>query len=116
MKTSASNLEIAQEIGDRMGEGNALGNLGSAFSDLGDHGIGIGYYEQQLGITHDIGDRQGEGNAMWNMAQVFHDLGDLPQAIARAEAALPIYEQIGHPSATTGREALEEWRREAGEK
>ena len=50
---------IAREIGDRRGEGNALGNLGIAYADLGQVEKAIGYYEQRLVIAREIGDRRG---------------------------------------------------------
>ena len=39
-------LAIAREIGDRRGEGNALGNLGNAYRALGDTRRAIEFYEQ----------------------------------------------------------------------
>ncbi|RIK16160.1 MAG: hypothetical protein DCC52_17950, partial [Chloroflexi bacterium] len=44
-------LVIAREIGDRRGEGNALGNLGNAYADLGDARQAIAFYEQHLVIA-----------------------------------------------------------------
>ena len=54
-------LAIAREIGDRRGEGTALGNLGLAYAALGDARKAIEYYEQALAIAREIGDRRGEG-------------------------------------------------------
>jgi len=95
-------LVIAREIGDRRGEGNALGNLGNAYAALGDvdnvHKA-IEFYEQRLVIAREIGDRRGEGNALWNMALSRDKLGDRNKAIQHAQAALKIYEQIESPYA-----------------
>ena len=44
----AGTWSIAREIGDRRGEGNALGNLGIAYADLGQVERAIGFYEQDL--------------------------------------------------------------------
>ncbi|MCD4777934.1 MAG: tetratricopeptide repeat-containing protein, partial [Desulfobacterales bacterium] len=49
-------LVIAKEIGDRRGEGNHLGNLGLAYSDLGQVEKAIEYYEQALLIGKEIKD------------------------------------------------------------
>ena len=42
-------LAIEREIGDRQGEGAALGNLGIAYADLGQVERAIGFYEQAPG-------------------------------------------------------------------
>ena len=65
--TTSSVWKSHREIGDRRGEGNALGNLGSAYFQLGDARRAIGYYEQALVISREIGDRRGEGNALGNL-------------------------------------------------
>ena len=44
-----------------------LGNLGIAYSDLGEPRKAIEYYEQALKISRDIGDRRGEGNRLGNL-------------------------------------------------
>jgi tetratricopeptide (TPR) repeat protein len=49
-------LAIAREIGSREGEGAALGNLGNAYSDLGEVRKAIEFYEHALDIARDIGD------------------------------------------------------------
>jgi tetratricopeptide (TPR) repeat protein len=56
-----------REIGDRQGEGAALGNLGVAYSDLGQAEAAIEYYEQQLVIVREIGDRRGEATDLGNL-------------------------------------------------
>ena len=47
---------IAREIGDRRNEGNHLGNLGNAYSDLSQVEKAIEYYEQALVIGKEIKD------------------------------------------------------------
>ncbi len=51
-------LVIAREIGDRRGEGNALGNLGIAYADLGQVERAIGLLEQAMRIGQEIKDPQ----------------------------------------------------------
>ena len=60
-------MKIAQEIGDRSGEGAAYGNLGSAYQSLGDYRKAIEYHEKRLKIAQEIGDRSGEGAAYGNL-------------------------------------------------
>ena len=91
-------------------EGAHLGNLGNAYSDLGETRRAIEFYEQQLVISREIGDRRSEGIALWNMSLALDQLGDRAQAILDAKDALKIYEQIEHPSAGKVRNRLAEWR------
>ena len=93
-------LAIAREIGDRLGEGTALGNLGSAYCSLGEYRRAIEFYEQGLAIAREIGDRRGEGTTLWNMSLSLDKLGERAQAIANAQAALDIFEQIEPPTPT----------------
>ena len=68
-------LAIAREIGDRQGEGVALGNLGICYYSLGDYPRAIDHHEQALAIAREIGDRQGEGSpsATWASATTAWD-------------------------------------------
>ncbi|MBE9542653.1 MAG: tetratricopeptide repeat-containing protein, partial [Proteobacteria bacterium] len=60
-------LVIAKEIGDKQGEGTDLGNLGNAYSDLGQIEKAIEYHKQALVIRREIGDRRGEGTSLNNL-------------------------------------------------
>jgi Tetratricopeptide repeat len=57
----------ARKIGNRRGEGAALGNLGIAYAAVGETRRAIEYYEQQLVTVREIGDRRGEGNALGSL-------------------------------------------------
>ena len=52
-------LAIARNIGDRRGEGTALGNLGDAYHSLDENRRAIECQEEQLKIAREIGDRVG---------------------------------------------------------
>ncbi len=71
-------LAIAREIGNRQGEGAALGNLGNCYYRLGDFPRAIDYYQQSLAIAREIGNRRGEGNALGNLGNCYYSLGDSP--------------------------------------
>ena len=44
-------LSIAQEVGDRAGEGRAYANLGNAYQSLGKFQEAINYHNQHLSIA-----------------------------------------------------------------
>jgi tetratricopeptide (TPR) repeat protein len=88
-------VAAAREIGDRGGEGAALGNLGLAYADLGQPQRAIEFYEQHLVIAREIGDRGGEGNALGNLGLAYKNLGQPQRAIECHEQALVISREIG---------------------
>ncbi|MDD2836517.1 MAG: tetratricopeptide repeat protein [Methanothrix sp.] len=88
-------LKAARKLRNRGMEGNALGNLGLAYADLGDARKAIEYFEQHLAIAREIGDRRGEGNALGNLGNAYAALGDARQAIEYYEQQLSITREIG---------------------
>jgi len=88
-------ISSAREIGDRQGEGVALGNLGNAYAALGDARKAIEYHEQALVIAREIGDRRGEGAALGNLGLAYADLGDARKAIEYYEQRMVIAREIG---------------------
>jgi tetratricopeptide (TPR) repeat protein len=87
-------LALAREIGDREGEGVALGNLGNTSLSFGDAQRAIGYYEQQIEIMREIGDRRGQGTALGNLGQAYAALGYAHRAIGYYEQSLEIARAI----------------------
>ncbi len=98
-----------REIGDRRGEGNALGNLGNAYAALGDARKAIEFYEQRMVIAREIGDRRGEGNALGNLGNALYGMGEQEKGINMVKQALEIFESIEWPSAQWARNKLKEW-------
>lgn len=107
-------LVIAREIGDRRGEGAALGNLGLAYANLGEPRRAIEFYEQQLVITREIGDRRGEGNALGNLGNAYAHLGEPHRAIGHLCEALQIFEAIESPGAAQIRAMITSLETEGG--
>jgi tetratricopeptide (TPR) repeat protein len=89
-------LEIAQEIGDRQGEGNALGNLGMLYRATGEIKKAIKCYEKALEIARENGYRQLEGKTLDNLGDAYSDLGELRKAIENHEQALEIARENGY--------------------
>ena len=94
--------EGARHIGDRWGEGQALGNLGGAYRASGETRRAIEFYEKHLEIAREIGDRRGEGATLGNLGNAYADLGE-------TRPAIELYEQISKScarSATGGGKGL----------
>ena len=91
--------EIACEIGDRHGEGAALGNLGNAYLQLGNARRAIGYYEQSLETNREIGDVMGVANTSFNLALLHAQQGALDRGLPLAQQAAEIWGRIGSPYA-----------------
>ena len=85
----------AHTLGDQEAEGAHLGNLGNAYSDLGEVRRAIEYYEQTLVIFREIGDRWREGTALGNLGNAYSDLGEVRRAMEYYEQALVIRREIG---------------------
>jgi tetratricopeptide (TPR) repeat protein len=79
----------------RRGEGTALGNLGNAYSALGEVARAIAHCEQALAIAREIGDRHNECSWVSNLGNAYRNLGQVERAIVHYEQALAIAREIG---------------------
>ncbi|MDQ2809483.1 MAG: tetratricopeptide repeat protein, partial [Chloroflexota bacterium] len=89
-------LTAARRLGRKDAEGALLGNLGIAYTDLGEVRRAIGYHEQVLTIMREIGDRRGEGNALGNLGTAYAYLGEVRRAIGYYEQVLTIMREMGN--------------------
>jgi tetratricopeptide (TPR) repeat protein len=87
-------LKIAQEIGDKQGEGTWIGNIGTAYSDQGEVKKAIEYYEKALKIAQEIGDKQSEDTWLGNLGNAYRSLDEMNTAIEYYEKALKIAQEI----------------------
>ena len=76
--------EAARRVGDRSNEGNALGNLGLAYTALGQPQKAIEFHQQYLAITREIGHRSGAGR----MATSGQSLDQLASVMTRLPQVL----------------------------
>ena len=75
-------LAIAREVGDRVGEGRAHGNLGTAHEALRDYRAAIACHTEALTIARGVGGRAREGLAHGNLGGAHQGLGDYDAAMA----------------------------------
>ncbi|MBC7881637.1 MAG: CHAT domain-containing protein [Anaerolineae bacterium] len=74
-------LEVARSLKDRSAEGQALGNLGLAYAELGDdYPTAIQYYEQDLAIARELKMPLAEGQALAFLGKVYLQLEDYTKA------------------------------------
>ena len=85
----------ASHVGDRLGEANALTDLGSVRWRMGDYPGAAQAAEQALGIYRDLGDWLGEANALFYLGTTLQSTGDDPGGAQALEQALEIYRQLG---------------------
>jgi tetratricopeptide (TPR) repeat protein len=88
-------IQAARQLGERLGEANALNDLGVVrrlTSDYLDAGQAA---EQALAIYRDLGDRLGQANALTDIGVVRRVTGDPPGAASDLEQALAIYRDLG---------------------
>jgi tetratricopeptide (TPR) repeat protein len=88
-------LTIAREIGNRQGEGSALGNLGLAYKNLGNYTKAIEFHQQHLAIAREISDRRGEGAALGSLGNAYYHLEYYTKAIEFHQQHLAIAREIG---------------------
>ena len=88
-------LAIFRELGDRRGEGTALGNLAILHDQTGSPERARDLYEAALSIHREAGDRQREGVALGNLASLHGDTGSPERARELNETALAIHRHVG---------------------
>jgi tetratricopeptide (TPR) repeat protein len=88
-------LTASQRLKDKVGECNALGNLGVAYDNLGETRRAIDFYGQTLVIARKIGDKRGVGASLGNLGIAYVKLGETQQAIELFEQHLSITREIG---------------------
>jgi predicted ATPase/class 3 adenylate cyclase/Tfp pilus assembly protein PilF len=88
-------LSLSLAIGDRHGEGMALGALGLQDTFQGRPEQGIPRSQAALAIHRELGNRRMEGAALSALAVQFHDLGRIEEAQQHYEASLAVHRELG---------------------
>jgi tetratricopeptide (TPR) repeat protein/transcriptional regulator with XRE-family HTH domain len=88
-------VRAARHLGDRLGQADALHDLGAVRRLTGDYPAAAQLLEQALGIYRDLGDRLGQANALNDLGDVRVLTGDYPAAAQLLEQALGICRDLG---------------------
>lgn len=83
------------KINDRVGQGNALGNLGIICRYQGHYSEAHSYFQQALAIWQEMGHQRGESLYLTNLGVIAMDTADFPAARDYYQQALTIAREIG---------------------
>ncbi len=87
-------LEIAQGKDQNL-ELDIIYNMAGVYSDTGNPGQALEFYQQALSFMRSVGDRAGEAGTLNNMATVYSDTGQPDQALELYQQTLPIRREVG---------------------
>ncbi|QSJ15746.1 CHAT domain-containing protein [Nostoc sp. UHCC 0702] len=90
LETFEKVLLICREIGDKVGEGTTLNNVGLIHHKLGEYTKALEYYGQALSIRKEDRDKTGQGITLNNIGSVYRDLGQYTKALEYYREALNI--------------------------
>lgn len=85
-----SALTITEELKDVAGEGRAVGNLGNAYTAIGEYAEAIQYHRRRLQIANDSNDSAARARACGNLGNAYSALGDISEAIKFYQQSLAI--------------------------
>jgi tetratricopeptide (TPR) repeat protein len=83
-------LSLYRDLGDRLGEANALTSLGAVRRLTGDYLGAVQVLDQALSLHRDLGNRNGEAEVLNRRGTVCLKSGDAEQALAHHQRALDL--------------------------
>lgn len=89
-------LAIAREIQDAGREANALRELASTYSKLGDY-LGIDFYEQQWQMAQKGGSLATRAAILQNLGMAYLQIGNFKKGVVVYEQYLPLLRQLNDP-------------------
>ena len=91
----AAAAESARHLGDRLGQANALDDLGTAQQLTGDYRGAIQTHEAALALYRDLRHRLGQANALSHLGYAWSVTDEYPRAALALHEALDIYRDLG---------------------
>jgi len=88
-------LAIQRQLGDRLGIGRTLTNLGNIAVAQGDYRSARARFEEALTMSRELDDRRGVATDLANLGSLANDLGDHASARAFLEESLTIGREVG---------------------
>ena len=87
-------MNIAIEVGDRVGERKVSGNLGNIYFLLGDFPKAIEYHENHLNVPMEVDDRIGNGKPYHNIGNGYLSLGQFENALHNFVSAVQLFNNL----------------------
>jgi DNA-binding SARP family transcriptional activator/tetratricopeptide (TPR) repeat protein len=84
-------LELYRSVDDKVGEAQALRELGFLHWSAEDYGTALTYVRDALQLHRRRGEVEGEATALHNLAEIHRSLGSPRQAVTQYEASLNLY-------------------------
>jgi len=88
-------IRAAQHLGDRLGQANALIELGHVWQLTVDRQAATQALQEALGLYRDLDDQLGQANALTYLGDLRQHTDDYPAAVQALEEALRIYRDLG---------------------
>eukprot|EP00051_Salpingoeca_urceolata_P027727 m.482972 g.482972 ORF g.482972 m.482972 type:complete len:546 (+) comp22733_c0_seq1:302-1939(+) len=89
-------LAITTELGDVAGEGRAVGNLGNAYTALGNFIEAIKFHERRLKIAEEANDLAAKARACGNLGNAYSAQGEYAEAIKYYQQSLAVAKESGN--------------------
>lgn len=88
-------LSLYLQIGDRVGEAEALERIGTMHDFLGEYSQALELYQQALALKKQHGDRAGEGSLLNSIGNIYYQQGEYSQALNFYQQVLAIRKEVG---------------------
>lgn len=90
-----SAADLARELGDQVGEAEALFKMGIAKTSLGDYAAAIALQQRSLSLSEAVGEPAGLARPLVQLAFLTREESDFPAALAYARRALKVAQALG---------------------
>ena len=94
LQTYQQVLRIRQELGDKVGEGITLNNIGTVYLYQGEYATALEFYQQALVLHKQVGNKAMEGTTLNNLGEVYRNLGEYAIALEFYQQALALHKQV----------------------
>lgn len=88
-------LDLYRRLDDRVGQADALNNIGWCLTVLGQHEEALVRCQQAVDLHCDIGDQHGQANAWDSLGHAHHQAGHHSQAVHCYQSALALFGELG---------------------